>query len=172
MAFEEKYFCRYISLIDQTELSSCVYLVRYCIVIICIQGCDVINFEINLKFLIKPFCLHNQKVKTTISLSWERKELLRWNKKHISSFYLRAFIETKQIFLVGESLFSVFLLWNIHIKGLEAATRCVLWKKLLLKNSKNSQENMCRSLFFNKVAGLSTLFKKRPRQFIWILRNL
>ena len=34
--------------------------------------------------------LHGQKVKTKFWISWERKEVLRWNKKHFSSF-LKAF---------------------------------------------------------------------------------
>ena len=38
-----------------------------------------------------PFFLHAQKVKTKIEISWEWKELLRWNKKHFLSF-LKGFI--------------------------------------------------------------------------------
>ena len=34
-----------------------------CIAIVCQPSCDVINFEINLIFLIKPLLLHGQKVK-------------------------------------------------------------------------------------------------------------
>ena len=56
-----------------------------CITIVCEPGCDVINFEINLVLLIKPFCYTTWKVKTRSKISWERKELLRWNKKHFSS---------------------------------------------------------------------------------------
>ena len=41
-------------------------------------GCHVINFEINLIFLIRPCFLYAQEVKTKIQISWERKELLRW----------------------------------------------------------------------------------------------
>ena len=37
-----------------------------CIVILCCPDCDVINFEINLIFLIKTFFLHDQKVNTKI----------------------------------------------------------------------------------------------------------
>ena len=37
-----------------------------CIAIVCFPGCDVINLEIKLIFLIKPFSLHDQKVKTKI----------------------------------------------------------------------------------------------------------
>ena len=45
----------------------------------------------------------------------------------------------------------------------EATTRGILWKKVFLKISQNSQENACVSLFFNKVAGLrpATLWKKQ-----------
>ena len=32
-----------------------------CITIVCLPGCDVINFEINLIFLIKPFCYKTKK---------------------------------------------------------------------------------------------------------------
>ena len=32
-----------------------------CIPIVCKPGCDVMNFEVNLIFLIKPFFLHDQK---------------------------------------------------------------------------------------------------------------
>ena len=36
------------------------------IVIVCEAGCDIKNFEINLIFLIKPFLLYDQNVKTKI----------------------------------------------------------------------------------------------------------
>ena len=49
-------------------------------------SCEVINFEIDPMFLIKPLYLHNQKVKTKILLSWEQNEPFRRNKKHSSSF--------------------------------------------------------------------------------------
>ena len=32
-----------------------------CIPIVCKPGCDAMNFEVNLVFLIKPFFLHDQK---------------------------------------------------------------------------------------------------------------
>ena len=44
------------------------------------------NVETKLIFQIKPFFLHDQKFKTKNWISWERKELLKWNKKHFSSF--------------------------------------------------------------------------------------
>ena len=59
-------------------------------VIVYFPGCDAINFEINLIFLIKPFFIHGYKVMTKILISWEWIELLWWNKKHFSSF-LRGF---------------------------------------------------------------------------------
>ena len=59
---------------------------KMCIAIACYPGCDVMDFEINLFFLIEPFFLHDQKVMTKTLISQERKEPLGWNKKHFSSF--------------------------------------------------------------------------------------
>ena len=44
-----------------------------CIAIVFKPGCDVMNFEVNLIFLIKPLFLHDLKVvaKTKISLEWK-----------------------------------------------------------------------------------------------------
>ena len=53
---------------------------------------DVIHFEINLRFLMKSFFYMTKKVRTKIWISLERKELLRCNKKHFSSF-----LETSQL---------------------------------------------------------------------------
>ena len=47
-----------------------------CIEIVCQLGCDVMNSEVNLIFLI-TFFLHDQKVVTKAEISLERKELLR-----------------------------------------------------------------------------------------------
>ena len=52
-----------------------------------LPGCDVINFEINLIFLIKPFFLCDQKVKIKIWISWERKGL---SLKKIKQIFLEA----------------------------------------------------------------------------------
>ena len=35
-----------------------------CIAIVCKPDCDVMNFEVNLIFLVEPFFLHDQKVVT------------------------------------------------------------------------------------------------------------
>ena len=58
MIFQEKCFSCYILLTDQISLSDCIYFLRYCVLSTCVfefPGCDVINFENNLIFLIKPF---------------------------------------------------------------------------------------------------------------------
>ena len=73
----------------------CEILGNMCIASICISCCEAMNFEVNLMFLIKLFFLHNQKVMTKIEISWERKELLRWNKKHFSSI-LKGFQSRKK----------------------------------------------------------------------------
>ena len=51
-----------------------------CVITVYWPGCDVVNFEIKLLLLIKPFFLLDQKVKT----KRKRKEILRWIK---SIFY-------------------------------------------------------------------------------------
>ena len=97
--FEEKYISCSILMIDQISLSGYLYFVRYwavcllqlfflfvCFSIISIAGCDVMNSEVKPIFLIMLFFLHEQKVVTKTEIFWERKELLRWNKKHFSSF--------------------------------------------------------------------------------------
>ena len=48
----------------------------------------------------------------------------------------------------------IFSSWAL--KSPEAATRGVLWKKVLLEISQNSQENTCAGVSFNKVAGLTS----------------
>ena len=58
------------------------------------------NFEINLIFLINLLFLHDQKNKTKIWIPSERKELLRWNKKHFLSILQGVTLKLiKQIFL-------------------------------------------------------------------------
>ena len=83
----------------------CEIFGNMCIGIICKPGCDVMNFEVNLIFLVKPFFLHNWKVVRKTGISWERKELLRWNRKHFP-LLLKGFQSSKyitQTFLEGES---------------------------------------------------------------------
>ena len=57
--FRETCFSRYILLTDEISLSDCIYFLGYWAIsvlkLFSFQGCDVINIEINLIFLIKPF---------------------------------------------------------------------------------------------------------------------
>ena len=66
----------------------CKILGNMRITIVCKPGCHVMNFEVSLIDLIKPFFLHDQNVLKKSQISWERKELLRWNEKYFSSFIL------------------------------------------------------------------------------------
>ena len=55
MIFQEKYFQLYTLLTDHISLSGYLYFLRYWVIlIICCPVCDVTNFEINHRFLIKP----------------------------------------------------------------------------------------------------------------------
>ena len=68
MISEKKHFSSYILLAEQISLPGwlpllCEILGNMFTVIVCWPGWDVINFEINLVFLIKPFFLHDQKFK-------------------------------------------------------------------------------------------------------------
>ena len=69
MMFEEKYFPCYILLSDQFYLSGWLILSDMYFVIISFPGYDIINFETNFIFLIKPFFLHDKKVMKKIL--WE-----------------------------------------------------------------------------------------------------
>ena len=86
------------------------------IAIVCFTGCNVINFGVNLNFLTKPVFLHDRKLKTKISISWEQREILRWIKKHISSF-LKCFQLPKIIGLTVENLFPLLVLNKQFING-------------------------------------------------------
>ena len=56
------------------------------IVIVSQPCCEIVDFEIDLIFLFKTFFLHDQNVKTKIWISWQWKELFRWNKKRFHLF--------------------------------------------------------------------------------------
>ena len=51
-------------LIDQISLSGYLYFLRYwgnmCKYVVCTPGCDIMNFEVDLTFLIKQFFLHDR----------------------------------------------------------------------------------------------------------------
>ena len=58
------------------------YFLRYwaiCVAIFSFPGCDVARFKVDLSD--QAVFIHDH-IKTKISISWERKELLRWNEKH------------------------------------------------------------------------------------------
>ena len=63
----------------------CEILGNMRVAIVSKPGYDVMDFEVNLIVLLKPFFLNDQKVVTKTEIFWERKELLRWNKKHLLS---------------------------------------------------------------------------------------
>ena len=73
-------------LTDQIPFSDCLYFSKYSMcIIVYFPSCEVINFEMNLIFLIKLF-LYIPKIQNKNLNTEEWKELLRWNKKHFSSF--------------------------------------------------------------------------------------
>ena len=67
MIFKEKCFSRFILLTNKISLSHCLRLFwdfffeQYVDSIVCFPGCDVINLEIKLIFLIKPFFYMTEK---------------------------------------------------------------------------------------------------------------
>ena len=96
--FWTKIFLLLYSINGSNFIVCCLYFVRYwaiCVLQLFFKPvCDVMNFEVNLGFLITPFFLHDQNVATKTKISWERKELLKWKKKHFSSF-LKGFQSNK-----------------------------------------------------------------------------
>ena len=71
-----------------------------------LKGCDVLNFEIEVIFLIKPFFLHDQKVKPKFKYL-ENERSLKSKEDEIKSIlhdFKRAFIKANNnFFLEGES---------------------------------------------------------------------
>ena len=89
--FQEKYFYCYSILND--EVSSCdfPYFLRFWATIALQSSSpvfDVKNFEVSLISVIMSFLYMTKKSrqKYEIWISWEQKELLRWNEKHFPSF--------------------------------------------------------------------------------------
>ena len=117
----------------------CVIFDNMCIAVVCKPGCEVMNFEVKLIFLIKPYFLYDQKVVTKVSISWERKGLLRWNKKHFSSLLndfqlrkqhkvlwkVRVWISVHILLnnLVSSSLQHEYYFWHSRSKCCEKAVR-------------------------------------------------
>ena len=88
------------------------------------------NFEINLIFLINSFLLHDQNVKTKTWISWEQKDLLRWNKMHFSSFLKDFHWSNKEIFffLEGESPTLIYSIISFN-RDLEGRIQILVLKK-------------------------------------------
>ena len=105
--FSRKRFLMLCSLNDQMLLSDCFYFWRYwaicvlsvlfilcvsyvcyqfCIVIICFADYDVINFEINLSFLMKPFLCMPKTVRTKNLNILRTKRAFTMKEKRFSSF--------------------------------------------------------------------------------------
>ena len=73
--------------------------------------------------------LHDQKFKTKIQTSWERKELLRWNKKYFSSF-LKGFQLTKNCLRPESAPLSISKIkwWVTYIQIYENSPRNAMVK--------------------------------------------
>ena len=68
--FKEKYISSYILVTHRISLSGCHFFLEVlgniCVVIACFPGCDDINFEIDLNFLINPVSYITKRVRTKI----------------------------------------------------------------------------------------------------------
>ena len=73
------------------------------IIIVCFPGCDAINFEITLIFLIKPFFCMTKNSRQKFKYLENEKSFSE--KKIVFHYFYRAFIEANQtFFLESESL--------------------------------------------------------------------
>ena len=81
--------------------------------------CDVINFETNLIFLIKPFFFMTKKSRQKFKYL-RKKAILRWNKKHFSLF-LKGFQLPK---IVSDFKCETPLLFLLHIIWSAVVRRC------------------------------------------------
>ena len=71
--FSQKKISRYILLTYQISSFGCLYFLdNICFAIVCFPICDVINFEINLSFLIKSFFYMNKRVRSKKFLRTKR----------------------------------------------------------------------------------------------------
>ena len=139
--FQEKYFCCYILLPDQISVSGCLYFVRYwaiCVLKLFVHQCDIILFEIKLIYLNKTFFQHDQKVYAKIQISWEWEELLRWNKKHFSSFH---HCGKKTVFLDEGATFSLQI-FETFVQTLFKPLNQILCERLYSSNLNDSITNM------------------------------
>ena len=56
------------------------------IAIVCFLGSDIIKYETNFTFLVKPFFYMTKKSRKMNKYLVKKHEFLRWNKNHVSSF--------------------------------------------------------------------------------------
>ena len=71
-----------------------------CITFACEPGCDVMNFEVNLIFLIKQFFVHDQKVMTKLKYL-ENEKTFQDEIKSIFHHFLRASHQANNISFFG-----------------------------------------------------------------------
>ena len=109
---KKKRFSCHILLTDQTSLSDWLYFLRYwaiCVLQLCPPGCDVIDFEINLIFLIK--LLFSMFEKSDIKFKYlEDKKIFQGEIKSIFHHFWRAFI-CQKLSQIWESALQV-LIWQ------------------------------------------------------------
>ena len=90
------------------------------------------KFDVDLYFLIKPFFYMN-KVRTKIEISQERKELLRWNKKHSSilkDFHLPEIADT-----IEPCSFPLLNIDFLLFVSTRSSTYSVLWNNYSYKTN-------------------------------------
>ena len=112
-------------------------LCNRCIATVCFPGCDVINFENNLIFLIKPFSYIT--------------------KKSIQKF---KYLENENSFL-GE-IKSIFIIF----KGLSVAKNCLRPKSAPLTHSRRKNCLRKRVLFYGLFSDLNVFHRKAIDSFI------
>ena len=134
-----------------------------CIPIVCQPDFDVMNFKINLIFLIKPFFYRTKK-------PWKNLTILRmkrafWDKiKSIFSSFLKAFNEANNAIFGGRLEFN----FSLSLKKARSSHRSSSIEKAALKNvAKFTGKHLCQSIFFSKVAGL--FYRKPPCDCFWII---
>ena len=121
--------------VNRPNFIACLSLLRGIYWAICVlklfinQVATSYIFEINRNFLIKPFFVHDQKVKTENEIFLERKEISRWNKNHFSIIFKGVSSkEVKEFFGRRESDFNSIL--NFLTRNLQMYSHSQLFPKL------------------------------------------
>ena len=130
MIFQEKYFSWYILLTDQNSLSGCLYffleiLGNMYTVIFCCPIYDVINFEINLSFLIKSFFYTTEYGCSFVAkLSWKKNCFL----KKYCGFYKIYMICSKKNFFYREKYKWKGKKFISHFRNIFLHRKCLVYK--------------------------------------------